>query len=156
MTQNSPCPDGSAAVPLRHYLPYDCRDLQHYDDSALQMSQTPHDPTARYITSRGLEAVGRQDLDVAHFVHRQPDVLVAEFRQYDRPVVGGGTAGKARSEVNHRHDGPPQVDQPTHVGRRARKPSGAPEGDDLSNGADVAAIHRAGDREQQQSLRAYR
>ena len=141
---------------LRHHLPYDCGDLEYYDDSGLQMSQTPHDSAARYITALRLEPIGGQDLDIAHFVHRQADALVTVFRQDDRPVIGRGAAGKAGCEVDHRHDRAPQVDQPAHVRRRAGKPRGAPERDDFSNGADITAIHRARDREQQQSLRAYR
>ena len=42
---------------LGHYLPYDCRDIEYNDDSVVQMSQTAHDPAARYVTSGQFESV---------------------------------------------------------------------------------------------------
>ena len=141
---------------LRHYLSDDCGDLEYNDDSTVEMSQTPHDAAAPHVTTRRLESLGRQDLDIAHFVHRQSDVLVTEFRQDDRPVVSRGGAGEAGHEIDHRYDRAAQVEQAAHVGWRAGQSRGTPERNDLTNGAYVAAIHRAGDREQQQSLRACR
>jgi len=55
---------------LGHYLPYDCRDIEYYDDSVVQMSQTAHDPAACDVTSGELEPVRSQQLNVPDFVDR--------------------------------------------------------------------------------------
>src|SRR5215510_14364015 len=89
---------------LRHHLPYNRGDFEYYDDSAVKMSQTPHYPSARHITGRGLEPIRRDDLNVAHLVHRQSDVPVAEFRQNDTSFLERRLANKTGGEIDHRDD----------------------------------------------------
>jgi len=80
------------------------------------MSQTAHDSTARAVTGGRLESVRREDLDIAHLVHRETDVLVAEFGENDRPIARSRATGETDGEIDHGDDRAAQVDQPTHVG----------------------------------------
>jgi len=106
------------------------------------MSQTPHDSSARYVTRRWLETLRRDDLYVSHLVHRQSDVLVAEFRQNDTTLVNRGIADETSCEVDHRYDRAAEIEQTTHVWRRAGKSRCTPKRNDLSHRRDVAAVDR--------------
>ena len=120
------------------------------------MSQTAHDSAARNVTAGRLELVRCEELNVAHLVHCQADVLASEFGENHRPLVRSASTNEADGQVDHGDYGATQVDQPTYVRRRAGQPCRAPERDDLTDGADVTAVDRAGDREQQQSQRTRR
>ena len=103
----------------RHYLAYDCGDIEYNDDSVVEMSQTAHDSPACQITARRLEALGRQHLDVAHFIDREADLFGPELGEYDRPVVGARRSSEPSRQVDDGDDGAAEIDQPANVGGRA-------------------------------------
>jgi hypothetical protein len=119
------------------------------------MSQTAHDSPARNVTSGRLELLRREELNVTHLVHRQADILVPEFGENHGALVRSAATSEADRQVDHRDDGTTQIDQPPHVRRRAGQPRRVPERDDLTDGANVTAVHGPGDCEQQQSQRAW-
>ena len=117
------------------------------------MSQTAHDSPARNVTGGRLELVRREDLDIAHLVHGETDVLVPEFGENHRPLARSGAAREAGGQIDHGNDGTAEVDQPAHMGWRAGQSCRSPQRDDLTDGADVTAVYGPGNCEQQESQR---
>ena len=115
------------------------------------MSQTAHYPAASKITSRDLESVRRQDLDVPYLIDGEADLFGAVFGQHDGPVGIRWRPPEARCQIDDRHDRAAEVDQTADVGRSAGETRRVPNRNDLPNRGDVAPVHPAGEGKQQQA-----
>ena len=115
------------------------------------MSQTAHYPAASKITSRDLESVWCQDLNVPHLIHGEADLLGAIFGEHHRPVGIRRRAPESSREVDHCHDRAAEVDQTADVGRSARKPGRVTNRNDFPNRGDVAPVYATRQRKQQQA-----
>src|SRR3954469_12685952 len=108
--------------PLFEDVLYQRFDVEHVHPSSFDFNDLCGNVRHRIESDPALELIDRYVMNVADIVHQNPSETLGVLHQQNQP--GSSTAWRLAehgSRIDHRHDGPTQVDQPAHSLRRGRQ-----------------------------------